>query len=479
MAKNYKNRSKFPAMITYIIAVLSLLVGLILPLSTKTLASGINFNNMPVLQLTGAIAALGLINKLPFGIELTSAYSFDITLFKANVNVGAILLLAYAFVTVLALIFLIPVCVAKRKKPLARKLAMLIEIIALTVLLAMAAHEFAIHTDDWNLSILIPFGMTLLMLILQSIIYFKGSGVIKTITFLISAIALIFAVYNVSERISALSNPINNLLKGMQGKRPFETVLGLYSIGDKTYFGGMLLTDWSLLIPKANPEYAAINIIAVALSVLVCINVLLNMFGLGKRTNALMLAFNLARYIIEMVLIVALYGTVFWFKGNFGLCLYLITALAIIQLIIAIVRFTTYKKVVVSPVKESDEEVDEDADVADSDDEYAFAPDEAEQPAEAETAATTAPAEPATTVVTVYNGPTDAFIQKLSTEQKVEFEKLFIERNSNKLNGIPNYIVGGDNSKFFSALFIYLARIRDLVSDGLMNKLYEEVHLLA
>lgn len=79
-------------------------------------------------------------------------------------------------------------------------------------------------------------------------------------------------------------------------------------------------------------------------------------------------------------------------------------------------------------------------------------------------------------VKTVYNGPIDSFIRKLSDEEKVEFAHVFFERSENRLSNIPEYAVGGNNSRFFSAVFIYYPHVRKLVSDGLMQKLYEEIN---
>lgn len=499
MAKDYINRSKFPAMITYIIAVFSLLVGLTLPLGTRTLAEGIQFANMPLLQITGALFALGILGDIPFGATLTPAYSFEISLFGTRTNIGAILLLAYILVTVLALILLIPVCLANRSKPFARRLAMVSEIIALTVLFAMTALEFAKYSSDWNLSVIIPFGITLLMLIIQSIIYFKGSAVIKTVLLAISAIAVFAALSNIAVVLPALAN-----LK-MQGTRPFETAIGMYSLGGTTYFGNALILGLSPLIPSGNPAYAVVNVIALSLSILVCINFLLDMYALVMRTGKFMVTFNLIRYIVEFVLILVLYGAI-WAMGNFGLCLYLLTILALIQLIIAIVRCACRKKAKAQVHKKFNEKLERNADIADSDEDYVFDP-------IAKKAAVTSDITPAVTPVvtsdvspaaapnitpavtpdvlpaaaestavynvnTAYDSPTDNFIQKLSDEQKVEFVKIFLDKNSGNISGIPNYVIGGDNSKFFSHVFIFLARVRDLVSDGLMNKLYEEVNLI-
>lgn len=82
------------------------------------------------------------------------------------------------------------------------------------------------------------------------------------------------------------------------------------------------------------------------------------------------------------------------------------------------------------------------------------------------------------TIDTIYAGPTDDFIRKLSNDERIEFARTFIEKNRGDLGNIPDYKVGGDNKKFFSVAFIYLGRIRGLVSDGLLNKMYKELNML-
>ncbi|MCD8307175.1 MAG: hypothetical protein LUD51_02975, partial [Clostridia bacterium] len=78
----------------------------------------------------------------------------------------------------------------------------------------------------------------------------------------------------------------------------------------------------------------------------------------------------------------------------------------------------------------------------------------------------------------LYSGPSDNFIKKLSNDEKVEFARVFLERLDAPLTVIPEYKVGGDNTKFFSNVIIYYARVRDMISDGLMNKLYEEAKVM-
>ena len=463
MAKTNKNRNKYPAMITYIVAVLSLLVGLILPLSTRELAAGgLQFNNMPLLQLPSALVALGATGNLQFGSPLSPSFSYKIPLFGSWVNIGAILLLAYIFVTALALIILIPVCIAKKNRPFVRKIVAFAEIAALVVLLALVACQLLNYSGDWNLSVFIPFGVTLLMLIVQSIIYFKGSGVIKTIALVLSAVAAFAVIGNIVGVFPDLVTRVDQFFARFKIGRPFKPTLGLYSLGEVTYFGHTLF-EKSMLIPAENPEYAVINILALILTVLVCLDLLFNLFGLGKRTGKGMLKFNLVRYVVEFLLTMVLYGFVFWLMGNFGFCLYLLTAVALIQLIIAIARLACFGRAAAFGYEESAE--------TGFDEEYEYIPAQSAAP---EIAAAT----PAVRSNAVYKGPTDEFIQKLNNEQKSEFAKTFIEHDSGSIDGIPDYVVGGDNSKFFSSIFIYLARVRDLISDGLMDKLYEEVNLI-
>ena len=82
------------------------------------------------------------------------------------------------------------------------------------------------------------------------------------------------------------------------------------------------------------------------------------------------------------------------------------------------------------------------------------------------------------TIDTIYAGPTDDFIRKLSNDERIEFAKTFIEKVKGNIGAIPDYVVGGNNKKFFSGVFIYLGRIRGMVSDGLLNKMYKELNLL-
>lgn len=475
MAKSHKSRGKMPALITYAVAVVFLVFGLTVPLQIGSFTGGgVDFSKMPLMQFTGALTALG-VPGISFGSPLEPVFGFSPSLFGTSFNFGAVLLILYALVTVAAVIALIPVCVAKKKSRSVRKVVAVMELIALTALLPLCALAFAKPAAEWNISVFAAAAVTVIMLIVQSIVYFGKSGVIKTVTFLLSSVALFFGVANAADNLPFLSEPLNNFIYLIKGSRPFETTAGLYLLNGKVIFGSTLiravLTDPASL--AWNVGAAIVNYMALSLSLLVCLNMFLNLLGLGKSTNRFTVNANVARYIIEFALLVAVYIALFATGGSFGFALYILTIIALAQLIIAFARYLRYKSVL-----KRAEDADEDADVADADEEYEFGD-------AAPASGTRAPAaNPPGAVVetrdvvynvnTIYNGPSDGFIRKLTNEEKVEFARVFLERSSGSLTMIPDYIVGGENSKFFSSIFIYLASVRNIVTDGLMNKLYEE-----
>ena len=534
MATNNKPESKFPALITYMLFLAAMVVGLILPLGTKTISSGIDLKNMPVLQLGGALVALGLVKKPPFGVALSPAYSYGFVVGNTTVNIGAILLMLYALVTLLAVIMFIPICVTKRNGPKGRSMAVVTEVLAAIVLIAMIASNFTLasYLDDFNLSVIIPLGVTIFVLMLQSIIYFKGSGVIKSIIFIISVISVFLLLFDIVQVIPKLAKPLEKLIAKMHGARPFATSYGLYALDNVAYNGHSVISQLSngsgALMPDGHIDFLIVHILAIVLVLLVVLNLFLDLLGISKRTKRYMLALNLTRYIIEFVLVAALAVTVFWISGNFGIALYVLFVIAIIQLIIAIVRISIFpkpeKQVLAlepahersafddfyEPAKEynpseqknvTEETYDRSAERTpeqlpekttqtkryerrrSNPVVYRPAPEpepeKKPEPAE-EVIIPAAPApepekkpEPVSTVI--YNGPIDSFIRKLPNEERVEFQRVFLERADHRLPTIPEYMVGGNNSRFFSSIFIYYAHVRKHVSDGLMNKLYEEI----
>lgn len=91
-------------------------------------------------------------------------------------------------------------------------------------------------------------------------------------------------------------------------------------------------------------------------------------------------------------------------------------------------------------------------------------------------------AEPATqerTIVynyrTIYNGPTDKFMNTLTDEEKVEFVQTFIEKKKGNVDVLPAYQIGGSNEDFFPSVFIHINRFRDMVSPSLLAKISDQI----
>lgn len=74
-----------------------------------------------------------------------------------------------------------------------------------------------------------------------------------------------------------------------------------------------------------------------------------------------------------------------------------------------------------------------------------------------------------------YAGPTDAFMNTLNDDEKNEFLEVFVNKTRGAVKGIPDYVIGEDNSEFFPMVFVHINRYRNSVSDGLMSKLYKQL----
>jgi hypothetical protein len=74
-----------------------------------------------------------------------------------------------------------------------------------------------------------------------------------------------------------------------------------------------------------------------------------------------------------------------------------------------------------------------------------------------------------------YRGPLDDFIETLDDPQKYEFVDLFIYKTSGDFNRIPDYVLGGDNTQFFTMIFVYLNKFRAILSPQLLAKIYKQL----
>ena len=75
-----------------------------------------------------------------------------------------------------------------------------------------------------------------------------------------------------------------------------------------------------------------------------------------------------------------------------------------------------------------------------------------------------------------YGGPIpylpDAFINSLTPAERDEFDKLFISRVYGENKRLPVYTIGADNREFFAKVFVFMGRYRTIISEGLLEKIY-------
>lgn len=69
----------------------------------------------------------------------------------------------------------------------------------------------------------------------------------------------------------------------------------------------------------------------------------------------------------------------------------------------------------------------------------------------------------------------DPFIDKLNDAERAEFFDIFVNRNKGKIGTIPVYEINGDNTSFFPSVFVHINRTRELCSDTLLTKIYNEI----
>lgn len=553
MSNKKRSKSKILFIVTFITALIALIAGLLLPVTLSSFTDGINFGLMPVLQLGGALNAFGF--PIKFGTELGWSYSYTFSVFGRSLNVGAALLIFYAISTAVALALLLPALLSTPKR--CKKIIFFSEMLALTPLFAMNLAELYIANGNWNFSVILPFAVVMLCVIIQSFAAMRGSGVIKFILFSISAAILLLATTDLAAIIPASRGVISAVTAALKGSRPFAAGPGLFVLGGQDIYGSTLFKNFNSEIFYSGAAGAAVGITLSAVAV-VALNLYFDMLGFGKKTNGFMLVCNVIRYSLELILLTAAAISVLFTDGNYGIMLYLLLAACVTQLIIQIARLSRYKgrkknKSASKTYKRQHEEYSLPALVpvantamqsADSftptandvvsEESYASSETLTASPStntETDLQVSRTPEEPAEIIdesksvkipitdteeflfeaeplhtdmfpdanvieespiqesppftahfdrdnLHTYNGPTDEFIQKLSDEEKTEFAQLFIDNKAVKIANMPDYVVGGDNSRFFSFLFIYFPRIRNIVTDGLINKFYEQVNLI-
>ncbi|MDE6667300.1 MAG: hypothetical protein K2K38_03000 [Clostridia bacterium] len=513
-----KSPNKVVALVTYIVALIALLLGLFLPWGTDPALNGTTeaiwaFQlpqalkaAVPVQAFWDLIGDVG--NKFTYSLPITFNGLIPSTeLMPLGYDLGALFTVLYALVVLAGIVALIPAiistCSKKSKMNIALNAASFIEVVAflfvsIFVFIQLTAFTLgAGETYQWSWPLLGAFGGTFIMLVIQSIFYKKGSGVFKFILLLLSTLALMLTVYDLGKIIPPLDEPLAGLIgktEGLfDGKLYYSGALGASIVGIlpvlMLFCGvseGIGLPTITKTIEGMTAIQQTLFLCTLILSLLVLINFLLDAMGLGKTTKRYMLVSNVIRYTLELVAAGLVIALPFFIEGaTTGLMSLVIAVLALVALIlniIRLVRFDAKRKKIQQAVKAEMKQATAGAVAdkqpeaqpeADDDKPYVYTP-----PVYANETNTETAEEPEVYSPVIYNGPTDEFINTLSNDQKVEFSKVFLERQNGNLTFIPDYNVGGRNDRFFNNVFIYFARLRSLVSDGLFNKMYEYGNLM-
>ncbi len=485
-----KTSKKYLSVVTYCIALVCLLLGLFLPLYN---GDGLLFMAIPQAFCT----TFGITGDIP-GEALSR--TFEVTFAGAGTyDFAPLLVTLYAAIAAIGIIMLIPVFACKTTKKGANVCAYIVEVAAAVVLFVYALLQVLAYIDGtygenaWDYGVVhIALGGTLLMLIIQSLGYKKGSGVVKLVVTVLGAVGVL-CLLNIPKlfKLSTTTLFDGNLFIGyFTGAFGIEAVNSLVGTGITNLFGDSLAQ--------------MVACIAVGCGGLLAIgNLAFDIIALGANTKKGTLVFDVIRYLIQTILLILGVVMLFVLDNDVtpGLLMYILLAVALIQLIIASVRCGIYKPAQkaessytgVAPVAYVDDTVAANAPVPQQQPAYAQPQQPAYvqpvylQPVYAAPAAPAAAAQPAPqahqgevvyTAKEVYHGPTDSFIARLSESEKIEFSKLFLEKINGPYANVPDYVVGGDNKDFFTSIFIYLGKFRSLISDGLMNKIYNELNLL-
>lgn len=476
-----KKQTKNLAVVTYCIALICLLAGFFLPL--------FNGKDMLFKSVPGAIGgAIGINFSFASAFPVLGKYS-EFNLFGLSVDLYAWAVAIYAVIVVLGIIALIPVFVSKKHTKTASVFAYIVEIVAVLALaffIILALDEVSADKKFEHYSMVIALGAVILMFIIQSIGHKKSSGVMKTIMFLLSALAVFFLL-NVAAIIPAL--PLGNIADAINASN------GFIAKSDVIYNGTAILFGFDLSVFGTGTGNNMVAILSVVVAAVVLVNFVLDLIALSSNSNKGGAIFNLVRYAIELVAAVVLLILCFVEEGfKPGLLLYAILAVSLIQVLISLPRLV---KAVKKARQENEEPEEEEAE----ENEESEAPEvieveEGEAPVVYESSfdeeaspEDTAPVQPAPervqehrtvvyTVSSIYRGPTDSFIVGLTEEEKIEFSQIFLEKVKGNFANVPEYVVGGNNADFFSAIFIYLGKFRGILSDGLINKIYKQLSMM-
>lgn len=491
-----KESKKYLSVVTYCIALICLLLGFFLPI--------FNGKELLFMALPDAFCTTFGIDGNTLGDAFSRMYPIIFTGTKTTVDFAAVAITAYALITAIGVVMLIPVLAAKSNKKTANACAYVIEVAACVVLFVYTIIEIMLYLTtvsasanaefNWDYGVIgIAFGGTLLMLIIQSLAYKKGSGFMKLVMAVLGAagVLCLFAIPTL------FSLETQYVLDGKLWITFLGSQMDGISLMTLLLTGGIDATEFVFASTEILAKIAFVSVACAALMAI--INFALDIMAIGATTKKGTLVVDVVRYVIEALFIILAVVMIFVVKAEGvrpALLMYVLLGIAVIQLIISAIRCAAYQPALKTETNATVPSTYFDDTTAPAAPAPAYAAQPAQPavqpvylqpvyaaPAPAPAPAAHAPASHTTgeivyTAKEVYRGPTDSFISRLTDSEKIEFAKLFLEKINGSYANIPDYVIGGDNKEFFSSIFIYLGKFRSLLSDGLMNKIYEELNLL-
>ena len=472
MKTQTKKQTKTFSLVTYCIALISMLLGLFLPF------------------FGGKMLALQLLDVAKGNFVIGDGSWANVkTILRWDLPELAIL--AFVVIAVVGLFALIIAFLTKKESKFTKVVAYIIEIGALcvaaviVVFILLSGVGIKALIKEY-LAILVPVAVLALIGVIQVIVNKKGSGIIKLVMLGLSAVACLMLV----------GIPVASI-EGKLDFLPGELIF----IGEYAHGYNVALDLWankaSIMAWLGSGMTMVMNVCVVLAVVLTVINAALDLLAVITGTNKFCKIVNVIRYALVLVAIAgAVVLAKFVVKVAVGTYLILLAAVVVVQLIFAIVRLLAHKK---AKVAVANNQVDEQPTYYDAygtavqpaapayDNSFAepynapqYSAGYATQPV-APVAPTQAQQQPQVqqqvvyTVAPIYHGPSDSFMNTLTVEEKIEFSQIFIEKKNGSFANVPDYVINGNNSAFFSAIFIYLGKFRGMLSDGLMSKMYAQL----
>ncbi len=516
-----KKSIKFAVVVTYAIATVMLIAGWIIP--AFGYGQGLAVGDMILLlYLPAVINALfgGIIPESVIGSRTLP----DFLVKESGFNAAALLIVIYLVVTVLAIVFLIPVLTGKKTKRTSLVTAYIIEgvsLVAFGLLFLFTAWDVDLYTTVTGFLNISIISAAILILLFIQCIFEKGSyGVIKMFLFLMSYLAFMFAMFKIDDWLDLV-------LTAMGAESAWENALATINVGPGLFNGtGGLATIKAFVDGQAvvSSEYTSylnlINVCTIILFFILLLNVILDFAGLVSGSqcdkDGYLLPhtkgkiFGIVRNGIPLLLLIIMLISLVIDPAKVGMCIYFAILFVSVGLELDVIRLA----LVPSQKRKTEEQREADRLAAekaakerllmDEDPEQFYA--KAGKAPENQPIAENLPemhipemrndsgeqllintipleepeeepkAEPIvyTPRPLIYNGPTDEFIDTLATEEKIEFSKAFLDKTKGDLpTDMPEYELGGNNEEFFLAIFMNLGKFRTILSAKLLRKVYK------